>query len=465
MEKAKFCSVTYTLKLEAQSPMVHFQAFTDGATIRPSEVKPKLDKFIIEKLLKHTKATSLAELRKGEYKDIFQSDKGDADNDALDYKMQILCDEAPVVIPLNIQAGKAPNELKNQLKKIGNAQAYALFYGNSGQKMDDQKFGVFSNPTVRIICFNEKIRTLIEQYIEEFFLVTNFGTMQSKGFGSFAPAHLIERKNAQEAGKISADTMTQVAAYLKEKNGGECYYFDYSDFPRTDSSKGKVDQNKDSRNQKNSRCIKMFEDIIMFYSIMKTGRNISKTDRKTGKVATDYVRSYIYQYMHEKHGVDNEKAYAKQQGMAPILNTSGRGREYLDRVDQNPKYVRALLGTGENVGYKKSETGFDRVNVSMKHKRETLERVSSPIYFKIVGDKVFITATEIPDEIWEQEFTFSGQGKTGVLSTPKKEEFDIRDFLASYVAFFNSDELRNGNEKNPHHVKALMGERKVQTVK
>ena len=41
-------SLNYTLK--AQSPMIHFQAQQQGATLRATEVKPKLDKFIIQKL-------------------------------------------------------------------------------------------------------------------------------------------------------------------------------------------------------------------------------------------------------------------------------------------------------------------------------------------------------------------------------------------------------------------------------
>lgn len=46
MDKPKFERV-YTL--EQQTPLIHFQYDQPGATLRATEVKPKLDKFIIKK--------------------------------------------------------------------------------------------------------------------------------------------------------------------------------------------------------------------------------------------------------------------------------------------------------------------------------------------------------------------------------------------------------------------------------
>ena len=48
------CKFKLELRLEAQMPMVHFQSQMAGATIRASEVKPKLDRFILEKLIQKT---------------------------------------------------------------------------------------------------------------------------------------------------------------------------------------------------------------------------------------------------------------------------------------------------------------------------------------------------------------------------------------------------------------------------
>jgi len=37
-------------KLEIKSPIIHFQHDQAGATLRATEVKPKLDRFILEKM-------------------------------------------------------------------------------------------------------------------------------------------------------------------------------------------------------------------------------------------------------------------------------------------------------------------------------------------------------------------------------------------------------------------------------
>ena len=42
------CVITYELKQE--TPIIHFQHNQSGATLRATEVKPKLDRFIIKKL-------------------------------------------------------------------------------------------------------------------------------------------------------------------------------------------------------------------------------------------------------------------------------------------------------------------------------------------------------------------------------------------------------------------------------
>ena len=75
---------------------------------------------------------------------------------------------------------------------------------------------------------------------------------------------------------------------------------------------------------------------------------------------------------------------------------------------------------------------------------DKLERVASPIFFKIVGNVVFITAREVPDEIYDREFAFSNKenGRKATIKTPSRDDFksgkfDIQSFLASYVDYYN----------------------------
>lgn len=44
-----------TIQLTCQAPMIHFQHYEKGATLRASEVKPKLDEYLVKKLRKKEK--------------------------------------------------------------------------------------------------------------------------------------------------------------------------------------------------------------------------------------------------------------------------------------------------------------------------------------------------------------------------------------------------------------------------
>lgn len=54
MGKLEFNGCKLKVQLEAQSPMIHFQYDQAGATLRASEVKPKLDRFLLNKMEQET---------------------------------------------------------------------------------------------------------------------------------------------------------------------------------------------------------------------------------------------------------------------------------------------------------------------------------------------------------------------------------------------------------------------------
>lgn len=412
MVDIKFNGCRLEMQLEAQSPMIHFQNRQPGATIRATEVKPKLDRFILRGLQKTT-GKDIRELRgDSEYGGIFT----DKDHEALNYRMQL-------------DASGQPYSIVN----VGDTRAheYDIFYGNTAEMRRAHKElrGIFSNPKLTILCFNEKLRSLIEKYIGEFFLVTNFGTMQGKGFGSFAPAGLLPA-----GGQLDTGIQAEIARYLKAATGSaRCYCMRFGAVPS-------------GQQEKNDYCNRIFGEIKSFYSIMKSGQNFS-----------GYSRSYIYQYMHVRGtdnrnnagdvSIDNEKAWMKQNGISPALAKPENERR-TDRKDENPRYVRALLGTAGAVTYQASfENRRDRTTVQIADMgTDKLERVASPIFFKIVGNVVFITAREVPDEIYDREFAFSNKenGRKATIKTPSRDDFksgkfDIQSFLASYVDYYNGE--------------------------
>jgi hypothetical protein len=143
--------ITFTLR--QHTPIIHFQHTQAGATLRATEVKPKLDRFI-----KKNVADSVTEIMK------IASDK-----EALDYKIKIL--------PVNADGWK-----------IEERTNYGSFFGAMGDGYKkNPKYANITNEEIigQITCFNSELYKLLEANLTNFFALHNFGTRQSKGFGSY----------------------------------------------------------------------------------------------------------------------------------------------------------------------------------------------------------------------------------------------------------------------------------------
>ena len=78
------------IKLKQHTPLIHFQYDQEGATLRASEVKPKLDKFILTRLGKeHGYAADKAYDAGKEIAKQYGWLVGKGDHPALDYKVSI----------------------------------------------------------------------------------------------------------------------------------------------------------------------------------------------------------------------------------------------------------------------------------------------------------------------------------------------------------------------------------------
>lgn len=373
--RLKFQGCKLTFDLKAQSPHIHFQSKELGATVRGSELKPKLDAFLYRKL-------------------------GKEKSEALDYKVQINCKEQPVPIKIGI----LPSRNK------GIQESYSIFFGNTGRSEKLQ--GLWSDPTISIICFNDQLKELIENHITEFFFTHNFGMMQGKGFGSYIPAGME---------KIPKNT---IQGWLAENyNTKKCWNFALmANMP-----------------DRNLRCNVQFLMIKLFYGILKSGKNFG-----------GYERSFLFEYLHKNSSkardtsniiasIDNEKAWMKQKGIAPAYSKNNNNDDKHDRRDKNSRYVRALLGLSGTQSWA-SERG--RVSISIKDPKNKIERISSPVFFKIVGNDVYFIINKIPEEVYNQEFKFEGSGKAGILKTPSKDQFkngafDVETFMSEYINYFN----------------------------
>ena len=404
--------------LKAHSPLIHFQWETNGATLRATEVKPKLDRYII----KHKGENNIPESWKRDNHD--KKDKTDSDNKSKKEKSFSLKYQLRIVIPEGTRVNEVYLGIKNESgeKFPKEKQIYDIYYGNMGADASQYKKGILANAKLTVTCFEEDLLKYIDEIIGDFFIVTNFGTMQSKGFGSFT---VDDKDNSKDNSKGHIyDVLRKEYA-----DGGYCYGFKPTDKKLT------------------------FKQIKMIYSIMKSGQNLTRvikiikngnhTQRKihiypkttvvNGKDYSDlyYHRSLLYQYLRKEKDMGNEKAWMKQKHIVPALDNLGR---YVIQHDKESYYVRALLGIGETIEYQ-AENG-SKVKVTIKESSETIERLDSPILFKVIDDMVYFVGREPNEEIYGKVFDFSSDmcREVMVLDVPARDKLP-ENFMNGFMAY------------------------------
>ena len=355
---------TYTLL--PQSPLIHFQWDQNGAALRATEVKPKLDRYIIKRL--------------GE-SNIPSEWRNNQSPGALNYKLRIVADGVPETTLLGYisrKKAKTPEEKDYAFQGC----PYDIFFGNTGDV--SEKRGVTVDMKLTVDCFIEELREYIDSVIGDFFIVTNFGTMQSKGFGSFI---VDEKEN---------DPNHICQTLIAEYQANACYRFKASKSP--------------------------FKQIKCLYSLMKTGVNQSYMNPPA------YRRSILFDYMHEQ-GFGNEKAWLKQKQIAPALGKN------VDQNDEKSRYVRALFGIGEEIEFKNSLVDAnDKVSVKIKDSEGKIERLNSPVFFKVINNTVYYIGMPINEEIYGKTFTFSSSMGRGEISVPRKEDLP-EDFINDFMHY------------------------------
>ena len=316
---------TYTLT--PHSPLIHFQWDSDHAALRATEVKPKLDRYIV----KH-------------YGKIPERWKKDDINGkiSLNYKMRIVTDE------------------NNEHIDLGRNTPYDIFYGNMGKK------GVMNKSTLTITCFHKDLLKYIDEIIGDFFIVTNFGTMQSKGFGSFT----VDKKSIDY--KYICDILK-----IEYTNEGHCYTF------RT-----------------NSRFT--FKNIKTIYSLIKSGLNFT-----------------------------NDNDNKKNADSDPNIPLKGK------------KIIKEVVTITEQ----------PEGNDEKGKKAKKIERLNSPILFKVINNVVYFVGCEPNESIYGKTFSFSSTLGHNTLTVPEKNDLP-QDFMNSFMhyAFLKLQDCKNKPRFNLNHI-------------
>ena len=368
--------------LKQHTPLLHFQPNEPNATLRASEVKPKLDKYIIEQIGGGSYEKVKGDVKK-EYKDLFIN----KDNIyALDYSLRIDVKD----IDLKTRISEADKPKIKEDKETHKIEAYyllknfPLILSNLGGKTDRDKLANLSyteHPIELIFIINkgkEKVNepgfnlsAIIKKYIVLFFAKNNFGQRSNKGFGSFT----VSKINDQS-----------VPLHMPFN-----FYISYNN------------------DNKNNRFITLFTVIDYYWKSLKSGINYTKrkVDQFDGTIFRDcrklYHKSYLYQYLNKpKIKLTWEKREVKKKLRLESVKLEGAPQEQPN--NNSSFFARAHLGYPiDKITYKKM-TGkilkrynrkdgkeevyesFEQIDVGISSNKQSVQRIPSPIIIKPIFD-------------------------------------------------------------------------------
>ena len=389
-----------TYYLKQQSPMLHFQHADPHATLRATELKPKLDRFIEEWMRRDQKVIPDEWRMKKDLKKTSGNDSPDADTSkkgALNYRIRII----------NLK-GNSVEEPKMGIPYFGNMGE------NTQLKMLITAKGLVE---LNIRCYIKELLDIIDKCLPTFFLTVNFGTRQDKGFGSFTlclddKGTPYERKNNE-------------AMLASWNNTKKIYCIRY---------------------KHQTPALRILTDIETLYKLLKSGINFNGV----------YIKSYLRDYFAEK-GVDWDKKALKHHEVAPIVYSAPSHAPSASRADE--KYVRGLLGVGDVHQWFSANSNHDRIvtgtnkkgqpvykkeNISTESKNSEIKRVPSPLTFKIVENNVYILIEDIDSRVPGSWFTFSNEsGRKYDMQIPSAGEFSLDAIMAGFRNHINSGRVRN----------------------
>lgn len=189
------------VKLKQHTPLIHFQHDQEGATLRASEVKPKLDKFILTQIGGGNYEKGRAEAKAKGWL------VGKGDHPALDYKVRI---EADVKCNSGFKSVWMDDSMHDYAPMAETRRGMYLYFGNMNSEKPKKMSFSHTNIDMTIFCMTAKLGEQISKHLSEFFLLHNFGTRQTKGYGSFTVFSINgeETKDATPSNYISYFTST-----------------------------------------------------------------------------------------------------------------------------------------------------------------------------------------------------------------------------------------------------------------
>lgn len=428
--------LTFTLK--QHTPIIHFQHDQEGATLRATEVKPKLDRFILTKLGDGNYQAGVEAARRANYLV--------GKHNALDYKISFSTHGEQIKflpLPLGLSSRNNPDREKNlvaylleQFDMEVTVLEPTLYFANSdkikfrGQNVDenlskfeDIKYALQQTEPIQgsVRTLNIGLAGLVRNALTEFFLCNNFGTRQNKGFGSFTvdPITGLPRN--------ASPTLNSIFSFKSR-----------------------------ARIQDISHIFKFIKDE---YQLLKSGT--SKPNYSKSNLFEYFVNNvtppirwekrYIKQFITRRgNNIDGKNLFSSRfAAVDKDAITNNYYNEVADRQTNEYRFVRALLGLAEQYEFLIFDANGgvdfrDKYSVSVKHipqqGSDGIERFKSPLFFKVIDGVIYLRADDSYRQLLDQNFEFTLKLKSNGRITrtmppiPVPSSFDINDFLSNYLS-------------------------------
>ncbi len=340
----------FEIKLKQHTPIIHFQPNQKGATLRASDVKPRLDKYLNAEILKkyYDPALITPELEKIITEQSIRMKKKKSSL----YQIEIDSSD-PISLPIT-REGKGDR---------------SLYFGDIIKEMI-----LYKKNFLIVKSFYSEMIKAVKLAASLMFYFENFGTRQNKGYGSYSV--------------VGSD----IEVNFKKMSKDSVYYFDIV---------------KENRNENEEDILyKLIKKIFYFYNTVKGGVNEDLYKKEKAK----YSKSLLFKYLKNRNpdliwekrlfklelgnsadfdSVKNNKNTMLVRhvlGLADTYNFTKKNDVRMDTEDYPPR-------TGKKINN-------DLINIDRNYRYQLeldnnpFERIASPIFIKPIktanGYRVYI---------------------------------------------------------------------------
>lgn len=429
----------FSVPLVQHTPIIHFQHQQTGASLRATEMKAKLDKFIVaqmggqEKVYKKHQKT----LEK-----VFTREAGD-------YKLKIsssLANQYVISASGGNRLRERFNNVSNDIKLLENTAYFAdannikegtKNIDNNRSEFEQGNFNrvrlglSYNNITLHFFCFHEGFESFIKDILPAFFAFYNFGTRQTKGFGCFTT----HDTSIEQFRQLLVSAPENLVVYEKECNS--------------------------------SNVSHITKQIQKDYKFLKAGHNVRHQT---------YEKSLLWRFIcndiddfpqknWEKRKIKEILSNHESREIRSVWNALAYEFDHNFSDDHNQRhglesfYIRALLGLAEHFEFK-TQRRNDKVLIKVEDtdtsNENKVERFPSPIIFKVFQNRIFLIARRITPHLYQNQqgqarsfsFTLDANINNNIIekrlfSLEIPQNFDIVDFLSFALENFEDSPIHN----------------------